>query len=156
MKITRKASFAILTALLVLFNNGGAGAQQKDEVKILNAITAVNQELMKAFANGDGATVGLVYAKNGQLLQPNGKIVSGREAIGRYWQGAIDSGIKVIKIQILEIFPMKARAATVGRYTIFDGNNRQLDTGKYIVLWIQENGKWRLHRDIWNSDAPQN
>jgi len=26
--------------------------------------------------------------------------------------------------------------------------------GKYLVLWKKENGKWKLHRDISNSDLP--
>ena len=153
MKYTEQAFFAVLAMLFVLFAGGIVSAQQK-EAKIRNAVTAVNQELMKAFANGDGAGVGAVYAENDRLLQPNGKIITGRNAIGKYWQGAIDSGIKALKIEVLELVAMKDKAATVGRYTIFDGNNRQLDTGKYVVLWIQEKGKWRLHRDIWNSDAP--
>lgn len=153
MKFTRRIGFIVSAMLFVLFAGSAVFSQQK-ETKIRNAITAVNEELMKAFADGDGARVGAVYAENAQLLQPNGKTVSGRNAIGKYWQGTIDSGIKALKIQVLEIVEMKDKAATVGRYEIFDANNRQLDAGKYVVLWIQENGKWRLHRDIWNSDAP--
>jgi ketosteroid isomerase-like protein len=30
----------------------------------------------------------------------------------------------------------------------------RLCKGKYIVLWKKENGKWKLHRDISNSDLP--
>jgi ketosteroid isomerase-like protein len=28
------------------------------------------------------------------------------------------------------------------------------DSGKYIVRWAQQNGKWVMVDDIWNSDAP--
>jgi ketosteroid isomerase-like protein len=29
-----------------------------------------------------------------------------------------------------------------------------MDRGKYIVVWKDEGGKWKLHRDIWNSSLP--
>jgi ketosteroid isomerase-like protein len=28
------------------------------------------------------------------------------------------------------------------------------DKGKYIVVWKKEDGKWKLHRDLSNSDLP--
>jgi hypothetical protein len=29
-----------------------------------------------------------------------------------------------------------------------------LDEGKYIVIWKQVEGQWKLHRDILNSSRP--
>jgi len=29
-----------------------------------------------------------------------------------------------------------------------------VDSGKYIVRWEQQNGKWVMVDDIWNSDLP--
>ncbi|HLZ45560.1 MAG TPA: hypothetical protein VKQ05_07765 [Gemmatimonadales bacterium] len=29
-----------------------------------------------------------------------------------------------------------------------------VDSGKYIVRWAQQNGKWVMVDDIWNSDLP--
>ena len=29
-----------------------------------------------------------------------------------------------------------------------------MDSGKFIVIWKQEGGQWKLHRDIWNSSMP--
>ena len=28
------------------------------------------------------------------------------------------------------------------------------DIGKYLVVWKREGGAWRLHIDIWNTNAP--
>ena len=31
----------------------------------------------------------------------------------------------------------------------------ETDSGKYVVVWKkQDDGNWRLHVDIWNSDLP--
>jgi hypothetical protein len=27
------------------------------------------------------------------------------------------------------------------------------DSGKYIVRWVNENGRWLMAQDIWNSDV---
>jgi hypothetical protein len=29
-----------------------------------------------------------------------------------------------------------------------------VDSGKYLAHWMQENGKWVMVDDIWNSDTP--
>jgi ketosteroid isomerase-like protein len=30
----------------------------------------------------------------------------------------------------------------------------EADRGKYIVIWKNQGGLWKLHRDIWNSSKP--
>jgi ketosteroid isomerase-like protein len=35
-----------------------------------------------------------------------------------------------------------------------DKDGKQIDKGKYIVLWKKEDGKWKLFRDCYNSDLP--
>ena len=37
---------------------------------------------------------------------------------------------------------------------MFVGDKVSAEKGKFIVVWKEENGKWKMHRDIWNSDAP--
>ncbi len=34
------------------------------------------------------------------------------------------------------------------------GDPTALDAGKFIVVWKQEAGQWKLHRDIFNSSMP--
>jgi len=29
-----------------------------------------------------------------------------------------------------------------------------VDSGKYIVRWAQQNGRWLMVDDVWNSDLP--
>jgi hypothetical protein len=29
-----------------------------------------------------------------------------------------------------------------------------VDSGKYIVRWVNEGGRWLMAQDIWNSDVP--
>jgi hypothetical protein len=41
-----------------------------------------------------------------------------------------------------------------GNYELFVENNIVVDKSKFIVIWEQENGDWKMYRDIWNTDLP--
>ena len=157
MKLTRKVFKALAPALVVisalLISTGAISAQQSNS-SLKKSIEAANGDFVAAFARGDGAGVAALYSVQGQVLQPNGNIVSGRSRIQTFWQGAIDSGLKQIKLETVEVAGMGGTVAEVGRYSILGGNGQVLDSGKYVVIWKREKGKWRLYRDIWNSNSP--
>jgi len=33
-----------------------------------------------------------------------------------------------------------------------DSAGNTLEKGKFIVLWKEQNGVWKMHKDVWNSD----
>jgi hypothetical protein len=39
-------------------------------------------------------------------------------------------------------------------YRLQGAGGQVLDMGKYVVIWKQEAGQGKLHRDIWNSSRP--
>jgi ketosteroid isomerase-like protein len=45
-------------------------------------------------------------------------------------------------------------AHETGSYRITGPDGKVLEKGKYTVIWKRDGGQWKLHRDIWNSDAP--
>jgi uncharacterized protein (TIGR02246 family) len=120
-----------------------------------SAIDAVNRGFMTAFIRKDPAGVAALYTLDGQLLPPRSDFVTGRGAIARYWQEAMKIGIRNLETTELEIHGESA--FEVGRYTVEASDGSEADTGIYIVVWKQEGGTWRMHRDIWNSRrAPPN
>jgi ketosteroid isomerase-like protein len=66
----------------------------------------------------------------------------------------MDMGIKEVKLEIVEIEAYGDIAIEVSKYTLQGEGGQALDTGKYIVIWKQEGGQWKLHRDIFNSSMP--
>jgi len=57
----------------------------------------------------------------------------------------------------LETLELEGHGETVyevGKYTLRGTAGELLDQGKYLVVWKREKGRWRLHRDIWNSSRP--
>ena len=41
-----------------------------------------------------------------------------------------------------------------GEVTMFTKDGQQIDKGKYLVVWKKEDGKWKLFRDMFNSNLP--
>ncbi len=120
-------------------------------VKIRAAITACNDSFVAAVSRGSGAAAAELYSEGAQLLPPNHAIVNGRPGIQGFWQSAFDSGVKAAKLETLELGGHGDWVYEVGNYILFGATGADLDNGKYVVIWVQEKGSWRLHRDIWNS-----
>ena len=121
---------------------------------IRGAIQSTNDRFLAALARGDAADAAAVYTEDGQALPPNGEIATGRAAIQAIWQGAIEMGVKAATLTSIELKHSGAAAYEVGKYTLLGERGERLDTGKYIVIWQQEDGQWKWHRDIWNSSMP--
>ncbi len=119
-----------------------------------DAITAANQQFMKAFNSGDAAGIARLYTDNGQVLPPNSDAITGHQGIQSFWQGAMDMGIANATLESTEVIAQDNGAYEVGRYTLAASNGQVLDRGKYLVIWHREGGQWKLHRDIWNSNLP--
>ena len=117
-------------------------------------IFATNNAFMEAFGKGDAAGVANLYTKAASLLPPNFEVVGGMDAIRGFWQGAMDMGIKGAKLETVDLEVYQGSAWEAGNYTLTGAKGEVMDRGKYIVVWKDEGGKWRLHRDIWNSSLP--
>jgi uncharacterized protein (TIGR02246 family) len=127
---------------------------QSTSTEFRDAIAAGDENFMAAFSRGDAAGLAALYTEDGQILPSNSDFVTGRQAIQAFWQGAMDMGIKSVKLEIVEVEDHGDTAIEVGKYTLQGEAGQVLDTGKYIVIWKQVDGQWKLHRDIFNSSMP--
>jgi uncharacterized protein (TIGR02246 family) len=117
---------------------------------VRSQIEAGNREFMAAFAKRDAAAVAALYTDGGQLLPPNSEVVRGQEAIREFWQGAMTRGLTGATLDTVDVDASGETAVEVGRYRLTAGD-AEADHGKYIVVWKNVDGRWKLHRDIWNT-----
>lgn len=122
--------------------------------EVHQAIVAADETFMTTFKRGDAAGMAALYTKKAQLLPPNSDFVTGLQEIKGLFQGFMDMGIKAIKLEPVETEGYGDTASEVGKYTLEAESGQMLDQGKYIVIWKQEEGQWKLHRDIFNSSMP--
>lgn len=86
-------------------------------------------------------------------MAPNAPSASGENLISVF-EGMADMGIASIDLQTSEVEAAENFAYEVGNYALMGEDGSEVDSGKYIVIWRMEDGEWKLHRDIFNSDAP--
>jgi ketosteroid isomerase-like protein len=118
------------------------------------AIEAANAKFSADFAKGDAKAVASHYTAAAWAFPSNADIARGREAIEKLWKGAMDSGVKGLKLVTVEVEAHGDTAHEVGTYVLTGEGGKTLDTGKYVVIWKRDGGQWRLHRDIWNTSMP--
>jgi len=129
---------------------------QGSSTEIQAAIEAANELFMATFNRGDAAALADLYTENGQLLPAGSDFVTGKEAIRNFWQAIMDMGIKSAALETIEVEGHGDTAIDEGKYTLRGESGSVLDRGKYLVIWKQQAGQWKLHRDIWTSSlSPQ-
>ena len=122
--------------------------------KVREEIVKANVNFMALFREGDAKGLAGCYTADAKVLPPNADEVCGRGAIAHFWQAVMDAGIKEAKLQDGEVDGDGTIAVETSRFSLHGANGETLDSGKYIVVWKQEDGRWKLHRDIFNSSVP--
>lgn len=126
-----------------------AAAPACAERDIKGEIEAQNVAFEAAFALGDAGAMAALYGTNAMLLPPGAPEVRGLADIEAFWQSMIDGGATGIELTTLEVFGKGDTVSEVGHFLLADADGNET-LGKYIVVWIQEDGAWHLYRDMWN------
>lgn len=126
------------------------------ELQTISSGTAdANRRFEERFNAGEvEAAARGVYTANARVLPPGAPAVQGRDSIVEFWKAAATAlGIAEVKLTTLELQGAGDTAYEVGRADLRVGGGAQEATGKYVVIWKQEDGQWRWDVDIWNMDA---
>jgi ketosteroid isomerase-like protein len=126
---------------------------EQSEKDALAGIHDGNERFKQAVRESDAAATPSLYTKDGKILPPNGEPVSGSDSIAAFWQIAFESGVTEARPVTQEVISMGEYALEVGEYSLF-AKDDLIDRGKIMVLWKNEAGVWRMHRDTWNSSIP--
>jgi ketosteroid isomerase-like protein len=137
------ATIALLALAVPVF---AAGARE--------AIQSNNGKFSALFAKGDAAAIAALYAKDAAVMPTGSEPVRGTQAIQKFWQNAISSGVSGCELKTVEVYGEGKAATEVGEYALLDKAGKTLDRGKYIVIWKREGNEWKLFRDMFSSNQP--
>lgn len=118
------------------------------------SIAQSNQSFMKSFKAGDSIGVSNCYTTDAKTMAANMPPVIGRDDIKHFISETMNHGIKFFDISTVKVWGDSSMVAEEGTYKISDSTEKQVDKGKYIVLWKPEAGNWKMFRDIWTSSVP--
>jgi ketosteroid isomerase-like protein len=90
------------------------------------------------------------YTEDAELLPPGSAVVTGRAAIGSFWEAAAAAlGLKsaILTTRELEVHGDTANEVGDAVLKTAKGDARV----KYMVTWKRgTDGVWKMHRDMWN------
>lgn len=149
------AAFAALIMVTTGCNQPAKeSAATVDNATLKKEIETANAGFMDLVSKGDSVGLANYYAVDAKLMGPNGPAIVGRKNIQTGLAGIINSGVAKVDLRATDVWGTGDLVAEEGELTLFDKAGTQLDKGKYIVLWKKEDGKWKLFRDLFNSDIP--
>jgi ketosteroid isomerase-like protein len=98
-----------------------------------------------------------VYTADARILPPGAPMVSGRQAIKKFWSNLIRSAnAKSAMLTSVDVIPTGDGVVEIGRAKLTVQPAGQVPTEmelKYVVYWRQEDGRWKWHVDIWNQNS---
>ena len=144
-----KKSAIAVAALAVLVVTGIVQGQSKTE-PILNKMAA---EWAAAYNAKDAAKLAGMYAENAVFMAPNQPMVKGRAAIEAQFKKEFQQGFTNIKLTPMESAISGSQAYEAGTATITVPGGRT-ENSKYLVVFTQVGGAWKIKYDINNADQP--
>ena len=114
-----------------------------------NPIADRLRAFISAYNQGDAAAIAEFYTPQGALIPPQSNIIVGREAIAEFYSRAFQSGAGQLKIKVLEVRSHGSATLVEISDMRVNVNGRAID-GRYLHVWVKENGIWYLSRDMYH------
>lgn len=112
-----------------------------------------NEEFLEAFRRKDGLAMATMYSSAAKVMPPGSDTVEGKSKIQAFWESVFRAGITDAKLETIDVDLIGGYTAIeTGKFVMY-ANKDVADKGKYLVVWRNEDGQWRLHRDVWNSSV---
>lgn len=153
---------AILALLIVLTSCGRQNENPEEEGYIFSIddlklqINKANKSYGDRFIKDDSVWYQLNYCKDACIMPGEQPSICGVKAIRDfYFQNGNNRDFK-ITIRETNVYGDSDLVVEEGTYSYPDGNGNSFDNGKFIALWKQEDGIWKLYREIWNSNVKSN
>lgn len=98
-----------------------------------------------------------IYTSNARILPPGAPTIGGRPAIKKFWSDmVIGSNAKSAVLSSVDVLPAGDGVVEIGRAVLTVAPLGQPEGKievKYVVYWREEDGAWKWHVDIWNTNS---
>jgi len=146
----------VVIAILV---SGCASSQMMPANDAESAIKQHNVAFATAMRTGDMDAVVNSYTLDAMLMQPNMAAAHGTNEIRSTWTGFLSPFSSAdLTLTADDVQQSGDMAVETGRYLVRltpKGTTTAVsDNGKYVVAWKKVDGRWKIYRDIFNSDLP--
>jgi ketosteroid isomerase-like protein len=138
-------SFAFLAIVLL------SACAREDTALVFGGDVAADWE--RAYNAGDVDGIAALLTEDAVVMPPNAPIVEGRSAIKSWYREHFTNRVVPAKTDERELIVFGDMTYRQGVYAL-DLPDGTTEYGKFVELWKNDNGQWRLHRSIWSSNEP--
>lgn len=142
----------LIFTLCILHFSQMSYAQSGEDI----AVAEIRRQIIKFsrfIVNSEYDSIALSYTHDAKIFPSGMEIIQGREMIKKYWILPNGSETTFHKIYPEEIFINGNQAYDYGHFEIegiTNGVKYERKKGKYVIVWKQINGEWKMYLDIWN------
>jgi ketosteroid isomerase-like protein len=116
-------------------------------------IDSINSKFSEQFRAKDSVALAAHYWPDAELLLSNSESIKGADMVSA-WGVMTRMGIKDFTFSSTNVSGDYEFIINTGNYEMKDEKDAVVDKGKYVVVWQQRNGEWKLFRDIGNTSLP--
>lgn len=117
-------------------------------------IAQQNERFTTAHVSGDIATIDSMFAPDAKSFPPGAAAVSGLPALHAFTVEYLKAGVTEFREETADFCGNAEYVVDAGTYVVTYGPAPVTERGKYLNVWTQVNGSWKIKANMWNTDAP--
>ena len=114
-------------------------------------IERANVAFTRAHVAGDVAAIDAMFTRDATSLPPGAEAAVGPAALHTLTVEYLASGIKDFREETTDCYGNGDLLVDHGTYSVTYGPASTVERGKYMNVWKQEDGRWKIHANIWNT-----
>ena len=116
------------------------------------AIRAATTTLETAFNAKEVDKILTLYTENSVFMPPNKPLLRGRGSLKGFYDGLLNGGSKDLKLTSSDVAGHGPLAYESGSYSMMNGDVH--DRGKFLFIFRNMSGAWKIEYTSWSSDLP--
>jgi ketosteroid isomerase-like protein len=150
---------SVLAALLACACSGSTPAATRDarapfDLDATRRIIAEqNARFTAAHVSGDVALIDSMFTADAKSYPPGSTAVSGVAALHDFTVEYIKSGVSEFREETTDFYGNGEYVVDAGTYVVTYGPEHVTERGKYLNVWTQVGGRWKIKANMWNTDA---
>lgn len=124
----------------------------------LDTAREIIQEKTRLFTEAhitkDTAYLNNIFTDDARVLPPNAEAVVGKKAIALLNTDWVNYGIHEFTEMTTHFYGNEGYLIDEGTYFLRYDEENTVDNGKYINIWKNVNGEWKIYSNIWNTSLP--
>ena len=131
-----------------------AGNAAFDMQKAKSFIDSINLKFTEEFRRGDSVALAAHYSPDAELLFAHSEPIKGKDILSA-WGSMCRMGLKDFTFETTDLQADSQFLIETGTYLMTAQDNSVAERGKYVVVWRNENGEWKLYRDMGNTSMAE-